>query len=138
MAEAEPTADELALAKSGLRLSLPGRFQTASDVASGLSDLPIYGFADTEFETWPKAIDAVSGADALRVAKGYLTRFRIVIVGDREKVLPQMEPLKLGPVTELDAFGDVAKAEAGKAEAGKAEAGKKSEAPKSLPQNEKK
>jgi zinc protease len=111
MTEAEPTTDELSLAKNGLRLSLPGRFQTASDVASGLADLPVYGLADTEFDTWSTQISAVAGADALRVAKAYLKSFRIVIVGDREKVLPQIEPLKLGKVIELDPFGEPAKAD---------------------------
>jgi zinc protease len=112
MASAEPTTEELALAKNSLRLSLPGRFETASDVASALAELPIYGLLDDEFSTKSSRTLAVTGNDVLRVAKATLDkrRFRIVVVGDRDKVLPQLQALNLGGIQELDAFGDVLEA----------------------------
>jgi zinc protease len=112
MASAEPSAEELALAKNSLRLSLPGRFETASDVASALAELQVYGFPDDEFATKSSRTLAVTGNDVLRVAKATLDkrRFRVVVVGDREKVLPQLQALNLGVIQELDAFGEMLQA----------------------------
>ena len=50
---------------------------------------------------------AVTKADVLRVAQRYLTpdKLKVVVVGGRAKVMPQLEPLKLGPPDERDAWG---------------------------------
>lgn len=102
-----PSDDELSLAKESILLGMPGRFEGAGDVTWALADLVAYDLPLDHFETRPKAVAAVTKADVLRVAQRYLTpdKLKVVVVGGRAKVMPQLEPLKLGPPDERDAWG---------------------------------
>jgi predicted Zn-dependent peptidase len=103
-----PTEEELALAKESIRLAMPGRFETVSDVAGALSDLVVYDLPLDEYEKRPERIDAVTAADVKRVAMEYFgsDAMTIVVVGDRTTVLPQLNALGLGPADERDAYGN--------------------------------
>lgn len=105
----EATADELANAKENLKLALPGRFETVSDVTNALSDIAVYDLPLDEYTTRVKRIDAVTAADVKRVAAAHLrpSAVRVIVVGDRAKLEPALEVLHLGPPEIRDAYGDV-------------------------------
>lgn len=103
-----PTDEELALAKESILLAMPGRFEAAGDVTWALADLVTYDLPLTHFSDRPKEIAAVTKEDVLRVAKQYLTpdKVKVVVVGGKAKLAPQLEPLSLGEADERDPWGD--------------------------------
>jgi predicted Zn-dependent peptidase len=103
-----PTEDELALAKESIRLAMPGRFETAGDVASAVADLVVYDLPLDDFEKRLARIDAVTAADVKRVAGEYLKAdaMTVVVVGGKATLAPQLETLGLGPFEERDAYGN--------------------------------
>ncbi len=105
----EATADELANAKENLKLALPGRFETVTDVTNALSDIAVYDLPLDEYATRVKRIDAVTAADVKRVAAAHLhpSAVRVIVVGDRAKLEPTLEVLHLGPPEIRDAYGDL-------------------------------
>ena len=117
-----PTEEELALAKESIRLAMPGRFESVSDVASAVADLVVYDLPLDEYEKRPARIDAVTAADVKRVAMEYFSpdAMTIVVVGDKATVLPQIAALELGSVDERDAYGNPVGAAAAPAASSKA------------------
>ncbi|MEO6575283.1 MAG: pitrilysin family protein, partial [Polyangiaceae bacterium] len=105
----EATADELANAKENLKLALPGRFETVTDVTNALSDIAVYDLPLDEYATRVKRIDAVTAADVKRVAAAHLhpSAVRVIVVGDRAKLEPTLEVLHLGAPAIRDAYGDL-------------------------------
>jgi zinc protease len=110
MVKTDVSADELALAKENIRLGMPGRFETVADVTSAVTDIPAYGLPLDEFSTRSARIDAVGAKEVRKVASAFLVKekLRVIVVGDRDKVLPQLQKLGLGEPLELDAYGDPA------------------------------
>jgi zinc protease len=106
--DTEATVDELANAKENLKLALPGRFETVTDVTNALSDIAVYDLPLDEFATRVKRIDAVTAADVKRVAAAHLhpSAVRVIVVGDRAKLESSLEVLHLGAPEIRDAFGD--------------------------------
>lgn len=98
---------ELADTKSYLMGVFPATVQTASDVASRLVDMELYGLPQDYFDRYRENIAAVTSDDVTRVANKYLDpdRVLIVIVGNAQQI---REPLgTLGyPVHELDIEGN--------------------------------
>lgn len=119
------TEDELADSKANLILQLPARFETASDTASTLGSLAVYGLPLDEFATRPARIQKVTREDVKRVAEQYLApgELRVLVVGDAKVVRGQLEALGLGAVEEAasvsNAAGKPASGPAGKQPAGK-------------------
>lgn len=103
-----PTEEELALAKESIRLAMPGRFESVSDVTGALSDLVVYDLPLDEYEKRPARIEAVTAADVQRVAKDFFdpNHMTVVVVGDKSTVVPQLEALGLGGIEERDAYGN--------------------------------
>lgn len=103
-----PTPDELALAKESIRLAMPGRFETASDVAAAISELVVYDLPLDDYEKRLARIDAVTADDVKRVATQLLASdtMTLVVVGDKKTVGPQLESLQLGDVDERDPYGN--------------------------------
>jgi predicted Zn-dependent peptidase len=104
-----PTEEELALAKESIRLAMPGRFETAGDVASAVADLVVYDLPLDEFDKKLQRIDAVTAADVKRVAAEYLKAdtMSVVVVGGKATLAPQLETLGMGPFEERDAYGNL-------------------------------
>jgi zinc protease len=127
-----PTADEMALAKESIRLAMPGRFETAGDVASAVAELVVYDLPLDEFEKRLQRIEAVTAADVKRVAAEYLKAdaMTVIVVGDKTKLAPQLDTLGLGVFEERDAYGnpitptDAAKPDTAKPDAAKPDAAK--------------
>jgi len=103
-----PTEEELALAKESLRLAMPGRFESTSEVGNAVADLVVYDLPLDDYEKRPARIDAVTAADVKRVANEYFSKesMTVVVVGGRATVMPQLEPLKLGNADERDPYGN--------------------------------
>jgi len=105
--KAPVTEDELTLAKGTLIKSLPGRFESDAQAASSIAWLGVYGLPLDEYRTRPARIMKVSAEDVQAMAKKYFDRskMRIVVVGDRKKLEPELQKLGYGPVTVVDAEG---------------------------------
>lgn len=103
-----PTNDELALAKESIRLAMPGRFETPSDVTNAVADLVAYDLPLDDFEKRLARIEAVTAADVKRVANELVVpdALTLVVVGDKATVLPQVEGLNLGGFELRDAYGN--------------------------------
>jgi predicted Zn-dependent peptidase len=108
MRDGDVTAEELADAKEAIKLAMPGRFETVSDVTGALADLAVYDLPIDEYASRPARIEAVTAADVKRVAQAHLHpgRMKVVVVGDRASLEPQLGALKLGPPDVRDPWGD--------------------------------
>ena len=107
MRERPMTALELRNARNSQMLSLPGQFDTNRALGASLANTFIYQLPLDYYSKLPAAYAQVSVADVQKVANSYLTPERLVVVavGDRAKIGPQLEPLKLAPVEVRDADG---------------------------------
>jgi zinc protease len=96
--EARPaTEEELDLARASLTLGYPRGFETAQQVARGVSNLALHELPDTYFEEFVPTVRAVTPQTVARVAQTYLdpSRLLTVIVGDVDRIGP-MSTLQLG------------------------------------------
>ncbi len=103
-------ADELDRAKKYVALRYPGGFEATGDVSRQLENALVYHLPDDYFSTYVQKIQAVTAADAERVAKKYIQpdRFAIVVVGDQSKIEAPIRALNLGAIKTLtidDVFG---------------------------------
>jgi predicted Zn-dependent peptidase len=103
-------AEELARAKHYVSLRFPSGFETTGDVSTRLEQALIYHLPDDYFATYVQRIEAVTVADAQRVAQKYIqpAKLAVVIAGDRAAIEPGIRALNLGPTTILkvdDVFG---------------------------------
>jgi predicted Zn-dependent peptidase len=103
-------ADELGRGKNYVSLALPGDFETTGDIARKLEEALVYKLPDDFFSKYVPNINAVTEADAGRVARTYIQpdRMAVVIVGDRKTIEPAVRALNLGPINILtidDVFG---------------------------------
>jgi zinc protease len=103
-----PTPEELALAKESIRLAMPGRFETPSDVTNAVADLVVYDLPLDHFEKRLARIEAVTAADVKRVANELVIpdALTLVVVGDKKSVGPQIDKLDLGPAEDRDPYGN--------------------------------
>jgi len=103
-------ADELARAKHYVSLRFPSGFETTGDISTRLEQALVYHLPDDYFSTYVQKIEAVTMADAQRVATKYIqpARLQVVIAGDRAAIEPGIRALNLGPITVMkvdDVFG---------------------------------
>jgi predicted Zn-dependent peptidase len=105
------TPEELADAKEHIDLGLPARFESVNDVTSALADLAVYARPLDEYAALPARVAAIGAADVRKAAETRLrpTKMRVVVVGDRATIEPSLRDLKLGPISVLDAAGDVSR-----------------------------
>lgn len=107
-------ADELARAKHYVSLRFPSGFETTGDISTRLEQALVYHLPDDYFSTYVQKIEAVTVADAQRVAQKYIQpgRLAVVIAGDRAAIEPAIRALNLGAITNLsidDVFGPAVK-----------------------------
>lgn len=118
-----PTEDELALAKESWLLAMPGRFETTSDVANAFAELLVHDLPLDDYDKRRARVEAVTAADVKRIATQLLgpDAMTVIVVGDKAKLAPELETLKLGPIEERDFYGNpvTAAAKAGPPAAGK-------------------
>ena len=109
MREAPLPAAELAAARDALLLSLPGQFETNADVGASLAELFVYGLPLDYYKGLPAQLRAVTAGQVQDVARKYLDpqRMKVVAVGDRKRMLPQLQPLGLGTAEVRDSDGQL-------------------------------
>ncbi len=104
-----PTPEELALAKESWLLAMPGRFETTSDVTNAFAELVVHDLPLDDFTARRARVEAVTAADVKRIAGELLSpdAMTVIVVGDKAKLTPDLEALKLGPIEERDFYGNV-------------------------------
>jgi zinc protease len=101
------TDDELQMSKNSLAQSLPERFASVSGIGDAIGTLWQQGLPDDYYQQYQKAINAVTKADLVRVAKQYidLEHLSIVIVGDRATIEGPLKATGIAPIVGLDIEG---------------------------------
>jgi zinc protease len=99
---------ELDDTKSYLMGVFPATVQTASDIASRLVDMELYGLPEDYFDRYRENIAGVSKEDITRVANEYLNpdRILIVIVGSAKEIREPLGGLQM-PIHEMDIDGNM-------------------------------
>ncbi|MET0982605.1 MAG: pitrilysin family protein, partial [Telluria sp.] len=100
---------ELAGARNAELLSLPNRFETNSDIGASLAETFVFDLPLDYYSALPARLAAVTADDVQAAAKRYLDPRRLLVVaaGERKRILPQLEKLKLGPVEVRDTEGQL-------------------------------
>lgn len=95
------TDAELRMAKDSIIRSLPGDFESAFSVNQQLQTLWAFDLPADYYAKLPAQIEAVTSADAQRVAGEYVKpeNLLVVAVGDKEKIETGLKDLKLAPVS---------------------------------------
>jgi len=98
--------EEMDAAQSYLTGVFPTQIETPSGVAGMLGQTEVFGLSDDYWDTYRDRIGSVTESQARDVVATLLNPARIeaVVVGDRESLLAQLEPL--GPVTVWDTEGN--------------------------------
>ena len=96
-------APELEREKNYVALGFPAEFETTRSISGRLAEMFIYHLPADYFANYIPHIQAVTAADAARVAREYIQpgRFAVVVVGDRNAIEPGIRALNLGPVRVL-------------------------------------
>jgi len=98
---AAPVQDsELTLAKESVSRSLPAYFMTTSRTAATIGDLYLLDLPPDYYQGLPARIAAITVDDIGTVAKKHLRPddLKVIAVGDRRVIEPQIGSLKLGPI----------------------------------------
>ncbi|KQQ87313.1 pitrilysin family protein [Massilia sp. Leaf139] len=100
---------ELAGARNAELLSLPNRFETNADISASLAETFVFDLPLDYYSQLPAKLAAVTALDVQAAAKRYLdpARLTVVAVGERKKIAPQLDKLKLGPVEVRDSEGQL-------------------------------
>jgi len=103
------TDDELAMAKNGLVLTLPGRWETGGAVGGSIEDMVTYRLPDNHWSTYGAKVNALTAADVVRAANAAIHPDNVawVVIGDYAKIKGGLAELGLGQVKLLDADGNV-------------------------------
>ena len=103
------TDQELSFAKQGIIQGFPSRFETTFGVAGQLAILVTDLLPDDEFDHYQARVEAVTKADADRVAREYITpaSMTILVVGDRSLVEGPLKSLPfVQTIQRLDTEGN--------------------------------
>ena len=101
------TEKELEFAQSSTIGKYPANFETNRQIAHNLTTKYLYDLPDDYFRTYPDRIRNVSIEQVNKSAVDHIHTERLVIlvVGDREKLIPQLKDLTSERIIELDYSG---------------------------------
>jgi zinc protease len=102
-------APELAGARDSQVYSLPGQFETNSGIGASLAETYIFDLPADYWRTLPDRYRAVTAAQVQAAAQKYLKpdQLKVIAVGDRAAILPQLQKLGLGQPEVRDVDGQV-------------------------------
>jgi zinc protease len=102
-----PEDDELARAVAEDTLSLPGRWETASAVATSLAQMVRYGYGDDYWDTYAQSVRDLSLPQVVKAADRYVAPEQLVwiVVGDRDRIEGEVRALEFGEIEFLDVDG---------------------------------
>lgn len=103
-----PTAEELAMARDNLTLSLPGSFESMGAVLNGIAEIVQFSLPDDYFETYGARVRALTEKDLVRAAQRLIRPEGMiwVVVGDRAKIEDSLKKLNWGEIRAVDADGN--------------------------------
>jgi zinc protease len=107
MREQPMGSSELAGARNSQILSLPVQFETIESIGASLAELFVFGLPADYWQLLPAQLAAVTAQQAQAAARKYLAPEQMVVVavGDRAKIAPQLNALKLGSPELRDSDG---------------------------------
>jgi zinc protease len=99
--------DELSRAQASLTLTMPGGLETMGALAGAIGDIVTFGLDDRYYDTFAdrvraQSIDSLSAAARETIKPTHLVW---VVVGDRNKIEPEIGRLNLGELHTIDADG---------------------------------
>jgi len=102
-------AAELAGARDSQVYSLPGQFETNSGIGASLAETWVFDLPLDYWRSLPDQFRRVTGLQVQAVADKYLDpeQLKVIAVGDRAKILPQLQPLGLGQPELRDTDGQL-------------------------------
>ena len=102
-------AAELAGARDSQVYSLPGQFETNSGIVASLAETYVFDLPADYWRTLPDRYRAVTAAQVQAAAQTWLKpdRLKVIAVGDRAAIVPQLQKLGLGEPEVRDADGQV-------------------------------
>jgi zinc protease len=100
MQNAPVSPDELNRAKESIIRSLPAGFITGTDLAATFGRVFIYDLPPDYYQGLPARISRINAPDVQDVARKVLRPqdMKVVAVGDKASIVPQLAPLNLGPI----------------------------------------
>jgi zinc protease len=103
------TAAELAAAKEAMVRSLPGSFETTTEMAGAVSGIFLFDRPLDYYASLPAKYDAITQADIAQAAQKYLHPDQLIFVaaGDRAKIEPALKEADIGPVEVRDINGNL-------------------------------
>jgi zinc protease len=103
------TSAELKAAQDRETLAMPGRFETAGELAGAYSTIVEYGLPDDYFVTYTPITLALTTDEANALARRSILADRQVwvVVGDLSKIEAPIRALNLGEVRRIDPDGNV-------------------------------
>ena len=101
------TREELEIGRAALTRGYPRNFETADQVGRAAMQLALYGLPEDYFSTFVPKVLALTPEEITRAASTYLdpSRLLTVVVGDREKIGPELHRLELGETSEVAVAG---------------------------------
>jgi zinc protease len=101
MQEQPVTEKELALAKDSVSRSLPALFQTTDDTVGTIGELYLFELPPDYYASLPARIQGMTASEVQDVAKNFLKpdQMKIIAIGDRAAIEPQIQKLNLGAIT---------------------------------------
>lgn len=102
-------AAELDAARDAQALSLPGAFETNADIGASLAEIFVYGLPLDYYARLPGQLSSVTAEQVQAAARTWLApeRMKVIAVGDRRRILPQLQTLGLGEVELRDSDGQL-------------------------------
>ncbi|MBI1795779.1 MAG: insulinase family protein [Candidatus Eisenbacteria bacterium] len=100
MLAAPVSDDELKLAKESIARTLPAQFQTSASTANTIGQLFLFNLPPDYYQGLPLRLESITRDDVLQATKKHLRPddFKVIAVGDRAKIEPQLASLKLGTI----------------------------------------
>jgi zinc protease len=102
-------AAELEAARDAQVLSLPGQFETSAEIGASLAEIFVYDLPLDYYTRLPGQLSSVTASEVQAAARTWLApeKMKVVAVGDRKRILPQLQPLGLGAVEVRDNDGQL-------------------------------
>lgn len=105
MQKVPASAEEMKTAKDNIVLALPADFETNQTSTYSIAKLFINGLPAEYYQSLPGRINAVTQTDVSNFVNKYMkpNNTTVVLVGDKTKILPEVQKLNLGKINEVDA-----------------------------------
>jgi zinc protease len=107
MLAAEMTPQELTLARDAIVRALPAAFETTASTVGSIGNLFLFDQPPDYYQTLPARLAKLTAAEILAATRRHLdpAKMRVVLVGDRSVIEPQLGDLEFGAPAVFDADG---------------------------------